>query len=349
MNLKNLSAKDKIHNYFINFIKKKRFKKIYKKFENSLNLDSSFAVAVSGGPDSMALVFLSKVYSIKNGLNPKFYIVNHNLRKNSTSEANLVQKVLRKFYINAKVLNWVGKKPTSNLQSISRDKRFKLLFKECKNYKISNILLGHHIDDLYENFFIRILRGSGLKGLISLGKKTTIDNINILRPLLDISKSELEFISTNTFNFFVKDPSNYNEKFQRIKIRKLIHVLQNNGLDKKKFLLTIRNLKYSDDVINFYKKQNINENSFFSVKKKKLIINEAFFQQPHEIIFRSFSELIKMVGKKYYKVRGKKLDKVILGIKSNNFLKVTLGGCIIEKVNQTVILTKESKQNVTNA
>ena len=56
-----------------------------------------------------------------------------------------------------------------------------------------------------------------------------------------------------------------------------------------------------------------------------------------------------MVGKKYYKVRGKKLDKVILGIKSNNFLKVTLGGCIIEKVNQTVILTKESKQNVTNA
>ena len=349
MSLKNLSAKDKIHNYFINFLRKKRFKKIYKKFENSLNLNSSFAVAVSGGPDSMALVFLSKLYAIKNGLNPKFYIVNHNLRKNSTSEADLVQKVLRKFFINAKVLNWVGKKPTSNLQSISRDKRFKLLFKECKNYKISNILLGHHIDDLYENFFIRILRGSGLKGLISLGKKTTINNLNILRPLLDISKNELEFISTNTFNFFVKDPSNYNDKFQRIKIRKLIQVLQDNGLDKKKFLLTIRNLKYSDDVINFYKKQNINENSFFSVKKNQLIINEDFFQQPHEIIFRSFSELIKAVGKRYYQVRGKKLDKVILGIKSKNFLKVTLGGCIIEKVNQTVILTKESKQNVTNA
>ena len=349
MSLKNLSAKDKIHNYFINFLRKKRFKKIYKKFENSLNLNSSFAVAVSGGPDSMALVFLSKLYAIKNGLNPKFYIVNHNLRKNSTSEADLVQKVLRKFFINAKVLNWVGKKPNSNIQSISRDKRFKLLFKECKNYKISNILLGHHIDDLYENFFIRILRGSGLKGLISLGKKTTINNLNVLRPLLDISKNELEFISTNTFNFFVKDPSNYNDKFQRIKIRKLIQVLQDNGLDKKKFLLTIRNLKYSDDVINFYKKQNINENSFFSVKKKQLIINEVFFQQPHEIIFRSFSELIKAVGKRYYQVRGKKLDKVILGIKSKNFLKVTLGGCIIEKVNQTVILTKESKQNVTNA
>ena len=343
MSLKNLSAKNKIHNCFINFQKKKRFKKIYKKFEKSLNLDSSFAVAVSGGPDSMALAFLSKVYAIKNGLNPKFYIVNHNLRKNSAKEANLVQKVLRKFFINAKVLNWVGKKPTSNLQSISRDKRFKLLFKECKSYNISNILLGHHVDDLYENFFIRILRGSGLKGLISLGKKTTVDNINILRPLLDISKNELEFISINTFNFFVKDPSNYNDKFQRIKIRKLIHVLQNNGLDKKKFLLTIRNLKYSDYVINFYKKQNIDENSFFSVKKKKLVINEAFFQQPHEIIFRSLSELIKMVGKKYYEVRGKKLDKVILRIKSNNFLKVTLGGCIIEKVNQTVILTKESK------
>ena len=343
MSLKNLSVKNKIHNSFINIQKKKRFKRIYQKFENSLNLNSNFAVAVSGGSDSMALAFLSKIYALKNGLSPKFFIVNHNLRNDSFKEANLVKKVLKKYFINAKILNWVGKKPDSNLQSISREKRHELLFKQCKKFKISNILLGHHIDDLYENFFIRILRGSGLKGLVSFGKKKTINKINVLRPLLDISKNDLEFISINTFNFFVKDPSNYNEKFLRVKIRNLISILQKNGLDKKKFLLTIRNLKYSDDVIKFYKEQNIIKNSFFSLKKKQLIINKTFFQQPHEIIFRSFSELIKILGNNYYEVRGKKLDMVIYGIKSNKLTKVTLGGCIIEKVNQSVVLTKELK------
>ena len=62
-------------------------------------------------------------------------------------------------------------KPKKNIQSIARDKRYELLINKAKKYKIKNILLGHHLDDLFENFFIRILRGSGLNGLISLDKK----------------------------------------------------------------------------------------------------------------------------------------------------------------------------------
>ena len=65
-----------------------------------------------------------------------------------------------------------GKKPTKNIQSIARKKRYELLFSSCKKFKINNILIGHHQDDLFENFFIRILRGSGLKGLVSFDKKT---------------------------------------------------------------------------------------------------------------------------------------------------------------------------------
>ena len=72
-----------------------------------------------------------------------------------------------------------------------------------------------------------------------------------------------------------------------------------------------------------------------------MILNERFFQNPHEIVFRSLSESIKLVGKKYYSVRGKKLSKIINNIENNRLNKVTLGGCIIEKVNQTVIISKE--------
>ena len=80
---------------------------------------------------------------------------------------------------------------------------------------------------------------------------------------------------------------------------------------------------------------------FFLKKKDKLILNEFFFHQPHEVIFRSLSESIKLVGKKYYSVRGKKLDKIINDIENDVLFRATLGGCIIEKVNQTLIISKE--------
>ena len=80
---------------------------------------------------------------------------------------------------------------------------------------------------------------------------------------------------------------------------------------------------------------------FFLKKKNTLILNKNFFSQPYEVIFRALSESLKLVGKKYYSVRGKKLDKIINDIKNNPSLRLTLGGCIIEKVNETVIISKE--------
>ena len=77
------------------------------------------------------------------------------------------------------------------------------------------------------------------------------------------------------------------------------------------------------------------------MEENKIIFKNDFFQQPHEIIFRGLSESIRVIGKKYYSVRGKKIDKVIDSIKKNNSFKGTLGGCIIEKVNQTVFIRKE--------
>ncbi len=70
-------------------------------------------------------------------------------------------------------------------------------------------------------------------------------------------------------------------------------------------------------------------------------LNKEFFYQPEEIVFRSFTEIIKIVGRKFYPVRGKKVDKVILQIKNNSSFKVTLGNCIIKKVNKTIIVSKE--------
>ena len=341
MSLKNLSVKIKIPKILNDHLKNKRVNQIYKKFEKNLNISENFGVGVSGGPDSLSLAFLSKVYSIKNRIKAKFFIVDHRIRKESTVEAKLVQKILKKIFINSKILTWKGKKPKKNIQSLARKKRYELMYAECDKNKMDNLLIGHHQDDLFENFFIRMLRGSGLKGLISLDKKTKIGNKNIMRPLIDQTKDDLTYISKKVFNSYIKDPSNKDEKFQRIKIRKLITELETNGLDKKKLLSTINNLKYSNNVVNFYVAENLRKNSFFFDKDNKLFLNRSFFLQPYEVIFRGLSKALKLIGKKYYPVRGKKLDKIISDIQNNHLFRVTLGGCIVEKANQTIIITKE--------
>ena len=211
MSHKNLSVKTKNLKHLKNILKNKKIAQIYKKFEKSIDIDENFAVAVSGGPDSLALAFLAKIYSIKKKIVPKFFIVDHKLRPESTREANHVRKVLKDFTINAEILTWKGKKPSKNIQALARKKRYEILFKRCDKSKIKNILLGHHQDDLLENFFIRLLRGSGLKGLISLDKKNKVDNKTLLRPLINQKKEDLVFLSKYIFNFFVEDPSNKDE------------------------------------------------------------------------------------------------------------------------------------------
>ena len=340
MSLKNLNA-IKIHKNLKSKLSNKKIQKLFNSFEKDFKLQKSYIVAVSGGPDSLALAFLTKLYSIKYKLKCRYFIVDHKLRKESTSEAIKVKKILNIFNIKSEILTWYGKKPTNNIQSEDRKKRYDLLFSKCKKLKISNLVIGHHLDDLFENFFIRMSRGSGLRGLVSLEKNTNLASINLIRPLLDFEKKDLEFISKYVFNFFVNDPSNNNTKFQRIKIRNIISEFRNNGLDKNKLFLTLKNLKRSNQAIAFYIEQNKKLNSFLSKNNREIILNKNFFNHPYEVVFRSLSDFLKIIGNKYNFSRGKKIDLILEKIKKNTLKKETLAGCVIKRVNQTVIITKE--------
>jgi len=344
MNLKNLSAQNKTNKKIFKHLNNKKISKIFKEFSNSIIIKEDLAVAVSGGPDSLALAYLAKCYSIKNKINVKYFIVDHKLRKESSSEAKTVKSVLNKIDINCKILKWKGKKPSKNIQAIARDKRYSLLANECKKNNIKYLLLGHHLNDLFENFLIRMTRGSGLNGLISFSKNTKYrsQNLIIMRPLLNLEKKDLLYISNEVFSFFVKDPSNINEDYKRTRIRKLLYLLEKEGLDVKKLKLTINNLKDSDKSIKFYVDRNLKKNTFFLKSKNIYIINYNFFDQSHEIIFRSLTNLIQKLGKKYYPARGKSINELIEKINKKSFTKVTLGGCFVERVNETILITQEN-------
>ena len=350
MKKKNLSVKKTIHNFYFKKLDNPRIKRIYLNFKKKIcsQVPNSFCVAVSGGVDSMALSFLAKCYSLENNKKVYFFIVDHKLRKSSTFEANLVKKKLKQFQISSNILTIKKKNKRINLQSFARENRYKLIINQSLTKKIDMILTAHHTDDLIENFFIRLFRGSGLKGLISFSKiksKVTFgDKIFILRPLLDTSKKDLIYLSKNTFNFNVNDPSNLDDKFLRVKIRKLISNLENDGLTLNKFKLSLNNLSKSNNAIDYYVQKNIDNNSKYLKLTDSIILKDDFLKQPDEIVFRSFSELVQKIGKKDTFARGTKVENLLKYLRStNNYSKKTLSGCIIQKIENSVIIYPENR------
>ena len=346
MKKKSLSAKKKTHKKLLVNLKNPLINKIYRNFENFVKFNlkkSSFSVAISGGIDSLALAYLSKCYSINNTIKVKFYHVDHKLREESSQEAKKLKSLLKNFDINCKILKWIGTKPKSNIQSIARKKRYDLIYKECLKDKINSIFIAHHLDDLYENFLIRLLRGSGLKGLVSFNQLKTNYNykLKILRPLISYKKADLDYVSKKVFNFKFEDPSNKNLNFKRIRIRNLINNLKLEGLDLEKLRLTINNLSDSNYTIDYYVNENIKYNSKYYRHKKSYILNRNFFYQPHEIVFRSLINLLKIIGKKYYAPRGKSISRLLTELKYDKIRKVNISGCILEKISNSIIIYKE--------
>ncbi len=349
MKKKNLSAKKKVNNFYFKKLDDPKINKIYSDFKIKLSnhISNNFCVAVSGGSDSLALSFLAKCYSLEKNIKVNFFLIDHKLRRESTTEANFVKKKLSFFNISCQILTIKRVSKVSNIQSFARKFRYKLLFQECNNKKIKSILTAHHEDDLLENFFIRLLRGSGLNGLASFANiKSKInfdEKILIIRPLIDVSKNDLNYICKKTFDFNVKDPSNNDDKFLRVKVRKLISKLENDGLTFQKFKKTLKNLSKSNLALNYYVDENIKNNSNFLPINNSIVLSENFFKQPYEIVFRSFSSIVQKIGKKDNYARGIKIQNILNYLQSSkNTQKKTLSGCVIKKVHKSVLISPEN-------
>ena len=343
-----MTAKNKVNNKILSHLKDKELNKIYKNFDKFLKDReiNSFTVSLSGGPDSLALAYFSKCFQLINNKKVYYVHIDHKIRKNSTKEAKDLKYFIKKFQINCEIFSWKKNKKIRTTQKNARIARYSLLEKFCKKKKIGAILLAHHQDDVYENFFIRMLRGSGIRGLTSFSSKDTYINKNLkgYRPFLDIEKETLLKVTNKVFGYFIDDPSNYNNEFLRIRIRNLLNNLKHEGFNKEKFDLTYCNLHSANETLKYYSDQNILKNTnFFSINKTNtIVINFKFFKQPNEIVLRSLASLISKTNRKYYPPRGKIMLKKINEIRGTSFKKTTVGGCIIERVNNTTLIYPEN-------
>lgn len=190
------------------------------------DIDRPFLVAVSGGPDSMAMLTLA---ADAFGGQVMAATVDHRLRAEAASEAAMVSAHCASIGIPHATLAPANPIAGASIQAQARTSRYALLADHARTCGARVILTAHHVDDQAETFLMRAARGSGLAGLAGIRARTEISGITVLRPLLDWRRAELRAIVRRAEVPFVDDPSNHDERHDRTRFRRLLG--ENEWLD----------------------------------------------------------------------------------------------------------------------
>ena len=188
------------------------------------------AVAVSGGPDSMALCTLADGWASERGGRARALVVDHGLRPESADEAARVAGWLDGLGIASTVLSWTGPKPASRIQAAARTARYRLMDEWCRAAGVLHLLLAHHQDDQAETLLLRLDRGSGLDGLAAMAGAVERPGLRLLRPLLGVPAARLRATLESGGLPWVEDPSNHDRRFARVRLRQLMPVLAGDGV-----------------------------------------------------------------------------------------------------------------------
>ncbi len=317
---------------------------------NLISKKKIFVLGLSGGLDSMALLYLLKKF-LEN--NKEFeieifpIIIDHSIRQGSSEEAFQVQNISLQLGFKTTIKKINSKIPNGNIQDWARKKRRDLL---CEStYKLSaNLLLAHHFDDQAETLFMRFEKNSGLDGLIGMQPVTFWNGILIIRPLLSFKKKQLRsFVNYNKIPFF-EDISNSMLKFERVKTRYMLE-----KISKKKWS------NISQDLYNF------SEINSILIKKTKLIFNnwisqnvfidnsgagrvnrdnlKVIFEKSNLITINIVGKIIQTVGGKQYPPKRRKTYSLIYSIFYNNYKNKTLGNVKIFLKNNFLFFIRENR------
>ncbi len=188
------------------------------------------AVAVSGGPDSMALAVLAHDWAVRQGGRAVALIVDHGLRPEAAKEARAAARRLERAGLGARVLTWRGEKAASGLQAQARDARYDLLHAAMLKLGSFHLLVGHHAEDQAETFLLRLGRGSGPAGLAGMAPIVERPDYRLLRPVLAIPKARLKATLAARGLTWVEDPSNADPRFARVRLRGMLPGLAAAGL-----------------------------------------------------------------------------------------------------------------------
>ena len=193
----------------------------------------AIVLAVSGGPDSIALMWLAVRWRRALTRGPRLIAVtvDHGLRPEAAREARGVKDLARLLEVPHRTLRWTGTKPKTGVPAAARAARYRLLALAARACGATHILTAHTRDDQAETLLMRMLRGSGIAGLAAMARETEREGVRLARPLLDVPKSQLVATLRRAKIAFVDDPTNRDVKYTRPRLRALMPVLAEEGGD----------------------------------------------------------------------------------------------------------------------
>ena len=219
---------------------------------------ASLILAISGGPDSTALLVLAARWRSARKSGPKLVAVtvDHGLRRSSAAEARAVGRLARRLGVPHRILRWQGRKPATGLQAAARAARYRLLAGAARKAKARHVLTAHTLDDQAETVLIRMSRGSGMTGLAAMAAASPLPvgaspgpAIMLIRPLLDLPKARLIATLEQAGLGFADDPSNRDPRFTRARLRGVMPALAREGLDARSLALLARRLRRAEAAI----------------------------------------------------------------------------------------------------
>jgi len=201
----------------------------------ALRTAPAVVIAVSGGPDSVALMWLMARWrrALAHGPRLVAVTVDHGLRPQAAGEARDVKRLARTLELSHRTLRWSDAKPTTGVPAAARDARYRLLAEAARKAGATHIVTAHTRDDQAETLLMRLLRGSGIAGLAGMAHTTERDGLLLARPLLNIAKSRLVATLKKAGIGFANDPTNHDPAFTRPRLRALLPQLAAEGGDAR--------------------------------------------------------------------------------------------------------------------
>ncbi|MEI9991148.1 MAG: tRNA lysidine(34) synthetase TilS [Rhizomicrobium sp.] len=291
------------------------------------------AVAVSGGGDSIALMHLLAHWTKKTRRPPpRVVTVDHGLRDGSAADARKVMRWARAAGLKARTLRWTGPRPTADIEAAARAARYRLMGEWARANGIAALYVAHTRDDQAETFLLRLMRGSGLDGLAAMRALAPFPvpgfrDLGIVRPLLALERDAIRDHLAARKLAWLEDPMNGEDRFARVRLRKLIPALEEAGLSRQRIAAAAAHLARAREALDA-----VTAAVLARVARPRQdgldVDASGLAAAPREVGLRALAQLLMAVSGQAYRPRFERLERLFDRLRDGGLGGgATLHGC----------------------